>query len=112
MQPLDSGELDEIDAAVADARREFVAGFERQCEQMTTLIDTAATGSAPAASELGHVLHRIAGLAGTIGFPTVTTRAREFEDHVRDTPARAFDAETGRQMLVALRAAFRADLSR
>ena len=113
MQSPDPGELDEVDAALADARREFVAAFEPRCDRMAALIETVATTrSATAATELAQVLHRLGGLGGTVGLPTVTARARAFEDLVRDAPDTGFDVEEARHMLAALRAAFRDDLSR
>ena len=114
MQPSDPGDVDEVDAALAAARREFVATFESRCERMTTLIDGLGADGHDAASrdELAHVLHRIGGLGGVVGLATVSDRAREFEDLVRDAPAGRLDAGAARRLLAGLRAAFQADLSR
>jgi HPt (histidine-containing phosphotransfer) domain-containing protein len=114
MQPPANGdELDDVDAAVAAARRDFIDAFASRCDRMAALIDSGAVaGSTAAASELVHVLHRMGGLAGTVGLPTVTTRAREFEDMVRDAPHARVDIREAHRQLDALRAAFHDDISR
>jgi HPt (histidine-containing phosphotransfer) domain-containing protein len=113
MAPPDSEDLDDVDAAVAEARREFVAGFEARCDRMSSLLDHIGSGdSAAVAAELVHLLHRMAGMGGTIGFPTVSARARELEDMIRDAPEGGVNAADAREMLAALRTAFHTDLSR
>ena len=111
--PPDPDELEDVDAALADARRDFIDAFHPRCDRMAALIDdVASSGSAAAASELARVLHRMGGLGGTVGLPTVTARARDFEDLVRDAPDTGFDVDEARRLLDALRAGFHDDLSR
>jgi DNA-binding response OmpR family regulator len=94
-----------------DARAKFVAAFPSQSAQLASLVTRAATGDAAAAIDLRRAVHRLAGFAGTVGFPTVSARASELED-LLDAGARTFDAALARDMADATREAFTLDLSR
>src|ERR1044071_1403163 len=82
-RPDDEQVDDDVDVVLRETRRNFIRGFGAACAAMARLIDevTAETSGA-SRSELQHRLHRMGGLAGTIGFPTVSARAWEFEDHL------------------------------
>ncbi len=102
---------EDLDAAVADARAEFIGAFEGDCAAIDHLIDDVAAEVSGAAARLTGMLHRMAGLGGTIGLPGVSDRARQFEDVVRDSPGGRFDTRRARQLLAAVRRAFDQDLS-
>ena len=71
----------DIGRVLEETRTQFVNAFSGQCDTIAHAAGAAAdsTGSALAIN----VLHRMAGLAGTIGFPQVSTRAAELEDGLR-----------------------------
>lgn len=70
------GETDEFVALMRETRGRYIAGFPAQLDHFRTLVD-AGTGDAPAA--LRSAVHRMAGLAGTLGFHAVSTEAGRFE---------------------------------
>src|SRR6476661_9132187 len=74
-EPLDPA------AALRQARTRFMAAFESRCDSIRVLADSAAPAGGPS-SVLRQVVHRLAGLAGMVGFPSVSARARELEERV------------------------------
>ncbi|HXG56240.1 MAG TPA: response regulator [Vicinamibacterales bacterium] len=107
----ETADVDEALAAMMDARARFIAGFPAQCAAIQHLIATAAsTPASPARASLLQTAHRMTGLAGTIGFPTVSVRASELEGLARD--GAMLDGELAADMLAGLREAFTNDLSR
>ena len=96
---------------LAETRQRFVAGFPAQCESMRILVDQVASlGPRGPVAALSQVTHRMSGLAGSIGFPTVSVRASELERLVEDVGA--FDALLARAAVEAIRGAFRDDAAR
>ena len=93
-------------------RQRFVASFSAQCDSLRILVDDVATGgpSGPI-PDLTQATHRLSGLAGTIGFPTVSTRAAELEDLISGADVGAFDPSLARAIVNAIRDAFTADLA-
>ena len=71
----------------------------------------AALGPQGPAAALTDVTHRLIGLAGTIGFPTISARASELEVLVGDGSRGAFDSLLARDAVDALRKAFAKDLA-
>jgi two-component system, cell cycle response regulator len=69
---------DDVDRVVRETRQQFVGGFAAQCERIA-----AAAESGTGAGQAIESLHRMAGLAGTIGFPRVSTKAAELENALR-----------------------------
>ena len=66
-----------------EMRQHFVATFVAQCDALRILVDEVAAlhPRGPVAS--AHSLtHRLSGLAGTIGFPTISARASDLENLV------------------------------
>jgi HPt (histidine-containing phosphotransfer) domain-containing protein len=95
---------DEVDMVVADARARFEREFSVACARMNDLL------TEPAATDaLVHLLHRMAGLGGSIGFSRVSEQAREFEDVLRDGSPQAVDWSAARHRLDAIRRAFDED---
>lgn len=99
---------DDVEAVLRRTRADFVGGFEAAYTAMARLIDRLLHDRG-ARSELEHLLHQMGGLAGTIGFPTVSTRARELEDVVRDTVSEELDSSHARRLLDAIRLGFEQD---
>ena len=71
----------------------------------------AASGPRGPVAALTQVTHRLSGLAGTIGFPTISARASELEDLVGGAGRGAFDALLARDAVDAIRKAFAKDLA-
>jgi hypothetical protein len=112
MDAPDSAPDDEADAAIVEARKNFLAGFASACSTMEELIArTAADAGGPAAAQLAQIAHRMGGLGGTIGFPIVSTCARALEDLVRDAPPGQLDVDGAQRRLAELRAALDQDLA-
>ena len=111
MNPADDEQVeDDVDVVVRETRRNFISGFGAAYAAMARLVDVLAKDTSGASrSELEHLLHRMAGLAGTIGLPTVSDRAREFEDHLRDTMPDQLDPTTGHRFLEKIRLGFEQD---
>jgi HPt (histidine-containing phosphotransfer) domain-containing protein len=102
-----SGALQEV---LDDARRRFVATFASQCDAISALVDErAASGAIESSAGLTHITHRLSGLAGTIGFPTISARASELEALLEGADGAAFDAVLARAHLRAIREAFVTD---
>jgi len=100
----------DVDAVLRQTRADFVGGFGAACASMARLIDDLGREmSEVTRHDLAQLLHRMGGLARTIGFPTVSARARELEDLIRDTPYEQFDASHAHQRLDAIRLAFDED---
>ena len=80
-----------------EARQRFVATFVAQCDSIRILVDkVAALGPKGPVAALTQVTHRLSGLAGTIGFPTISARASDLEDLVGGAGRGAFDAVLAR----------------
>ena len=72
---------DALAAAWYEARQRFIAGFPKRSDSIGYLLGLVATfGKQGPLVALKQVVHKTAGLAGTIGFPTVSEKARELED--------------------------------
>jgi len=105
-------ELDDPDTVLRAARQRFVAGFLERFNSFGLMVDAigANVGGGPI-DALAQLLHRTAGLGGTIGLPSVSERAKQLEERVRAARVEGFDVEAARRELQALRAAFETDLA-
>jgi two-component system invasion response regulator UvrY len=93
-------------------RQRFAATFASQCDSIRNLVDNvAAMGPKGPVTKLRRVTHRLSGLAGTIGFSTVSARASELEDLAEGARSGAFDAALARDVINALRKALAKDLA-
>lgn len=97
-------EDEDPEQVLRDVRERFVRGFSGRCDRLDTMIDRDAF--APLVADT----HQLAGLAGMIGLPSVSARARELEDQLRD--AGRLDGAWARQRVSALRHAIAVDLRR
>lgn len=96
-----------------ETRQRFVAKFDVQCASIRALVDQVDShGPSDSVAALTHAAHRLAGLAGTIGFPTVSARASELEQMMDSVAGGAFDVSLARDVVARLRDAFTKDLAR
>jgi HPt (histidine-containing phosphotransfer) domain-containing protein len=71
----------------------------------------AALGPEGPIAALTQLTHRLSGLAGTIGFPTVSKRASDLESLVNEAGTPAFAAASARGAVDAIREAYITDLA-
>ena len=73
-----------------EMRQRFVATFAAQCDAIRILVDkVAALDPRGPVAALTQITHRLSGLAGTIGFPTISARASDLENLVAGAGGRA-----------------------
>src|SRR2546426_7457632 len=114
---MESGEApfeldDDPDAVLRAARQRFVAGFLERFNSFGLMIDAVGSNvEGGPIDALAQLLHRTAGLGGTIGLPSVSERAKQLEERVRAARVDGFDVEAARRELQALRDAFEMDLA-
>ena len=95
-----------------ETRQRFVDSFDAQLASIRALIEQVdSLGTSGAVAELTHVAHRLAGLAGTIGFPTISARASDLERMMDSVSGGAFDVALARDVVVRLGDAFTKDLA-
>ena len=97
-----------LDPVVEEVRLRFIADFPMRCDAAARLIDHTVDpiGAPEALISLRSQSHRLAGLAGLIGFARVSALASDLETITTATPGRSFEASSARAVLDALRAAF------
>jgi CheY-like chemotaxis protein len=99
------------EAAMRDARQRFIAAFPKRSDSIGLMLSTVATiGERGPVGPLRLIVHRISGLAGMLGFPTVSVRAQELELLLDGVGAGAFDASRATLAFDALEQAFTDDL--
>jgi len=95
-----------------ETRQRFVDTFLAQCDSIRVLVDdVAADGPNDPLAALTQVSHRLCGLAGMIGFPTIGARASELEGLAGNAGRGAFDAARARHIVDAMRDAFTSELA-
>ncbi len=100
---------DEALQALRDGRSRFVAGFSQRHRAMGRLLTTWMEGHAGPAGPLRESAHKMAGLAGMLGFPTVSQEAAALEAIITVEP---LDGPAAIAALARMGAAFTGDLSR
>ncbi len=102
-----------LEQVLHDTRERFVARFPAQCDSIGVLVESISTlGSAGPVVALKDVVHRLSGLAGQVGFPTITARASELEELARSASGGAlFDVALARRAVEAMREAFTTELA-
>lgn len=106
-------DADDPEAALRAVRLKFVSEFPTQCSALTQFIDrTADAASAEERTAFVRLAHRMAGLAGMLGLPTVSARARELEELVLSASGGPLDQHAASEALARLRDAFSADMTR
>lgn len=119
MEPQDPNDVpaavdpDDPEAAMRDARQRFLAAFPKRSDSIGLMLSTVATvGPRGPVAPLRQVLHRMSGLAGMLGFPTVSARARELELLLEGVENGAFDASRADLLFDAIEQGFTDDLAR
>ena len=103
---------DDPEAALRDARQRFLATFPKRSDSIGLLLATVSTvGARGPVLPLRHAVHRLTGLAGMLGFPTVSARARDLEQMIDLLDTGAFDASRASLLFEALEQAFTDDLA-
>jgi CheY-like chemotaxis protein len=100
---------DELARVLDETRARFVAGFVTDCDAIAALLEAAVVDtSGDPLTDLTSRVHRLIGLPGTIGFPTISRRALDFEGLLA---AGVIDAPLARVALEKMRRAFTHDLA-
>ncbi len=100
---------DELALVLDETRARFVATFVTDCDAIAALLEEALVhAGGDSQTELIARVHRLIGLPGTIGFPTISRRAVDLESLLG---ADAIDAPLARVALEKMRRAFTHDLS-
>jgi len=98
-------------AVLDETREDFVATFSARCDNLRALVGTAAaTGAGDAMASLTEAVHRLSGLAGTIGFPTISLRAFDLEYLLGSTTS-PLDAVAAAALVDAIDAGLGVDLA-
>jgi two-component system, NarL family, invasion response regulator UvrY len=95
-------------------RQRFASTFVAQCDSIRILVEkVAALHPRGPVAALTQITHRLSGLAGTIGFPTISARASDLENLAAAARGRGpLDAPAARAAVDAIRDAFAPDLAR
>ena len=105
-------DLDDPEAAMRDARQRFLATFPKRSDSIGLLLATVSTiGARGPVVPLRHAVHRLTGLAGMLGFPTVSARARDLEALLEGVEAGTFDASRANLLFEEMEQAFTDDLA-
>lgn len=105
-------DTEDPEAAIRDARQRFLASFPKRSDSIGLLLSTVATvGARGPVAALRHAVHRMCGLAGMLGFPTVSARARDLELLLDGLDDGTFDVSRANLMFEALEEAFTDDLA-
>ena len=95
-----------------ETRQRFGATFPAQCDSIRRLVDRAvALGRPGPFGALRQIIHRLTGLAGTIGFPKISARASELQALVVGAGSRPLDPVLARAAVDAIRDALAEDLA-
>jgi DNA-binding response OmpR family regulator len=109
---LTEGDGEDPEAAMRDARQRFIAAFPKRADSIGLLLNMVVTiGPTGPVQPLREVVHRTAGLAGTLGFPTVSERAREIEAVLDGAERHVIDGTKANLLFDAMRDGFTDDLA-
>jgi two-component system, cell cycle response regulator len=100
-----SNEASDPELVLRETRARFIASFRERCEQIRSLC---VAESATEREDAVRRLHKMAGLAGTIGFARVSAEAGRLENAVREADA---SSAAALPLMDALLTAFARDLS-
>ncbi len=81
--------MDDAVAGLEALRRRFLARVRRDLATLGTALDAFERGDRPVEevhAEMRAILHRLAGSAGSFGWPEIGARAAELEELLGDTP--------------------------
>ena len=102
---------DDPESAVREARSRFIAGFRKRCSSIEELIvEVEQKGTDGPLPALKQIVHRLSGLAVTVGMQEVSARAAEL-DRLLDAPRAPLDAAPLRKAFEDMQDAFTTDLA-
>ena len=103
---------DTLDPVIEEVRLRFIADFPIRCDMAQGAVERLAESArdTEALAVLQSLAHRLAGLAGLVGFRRVSTLASELESLTRCANG-GVDATAARGMVQSIRAAFAEDVS-
>lgn len=105
------GGTDDLGEILHDIRERFVTTFAARCDAVAHLIERLADpGEDGSRSALLQIVHRMAGLAGTIGFVELGREANTLETLLYDAPTHGLDQRVAADLIARMRAAFERDL--
>ena len=108
VHPPPTPEDQEADQALRDARTRFVAGFTQRLSAMATLLDHLDRGAGGALVPLRESAHKLAGLGGMLGFPSVSEHAAALEQALLADP---LNLTATRESMQRMASGFTRDLS-
>ncbi|MDQ3439112.1 MAG: response regulator, partial [Planctomycetota bacterium] len=95
----------ELEAVLRESRQGFIEAFSGLCNNLA--LHAAGDAGAPSAEDVSDLVHRLAGLGGTVGFPRVSAEASALELALT---ASGTNADRLREGVAALQSAFAKDL--
>jgi CheY-like chemotaxis protein len=108
----DADRSDDPEQAMRDARQRFIAAFPKRADSVGLLLNMVLTlGPKGPVRPLREIVHRTAGLAGTLGFPRVSEFALELEQMLDQADEHIVDSAAANGIFDALREAFAEDLA-
>jgi DNA-binding response OmpR family regulator len=107
-QPPSTPDDQEADQALRDARTRFVAGFTQRLSAMATLLDSLDRDAGGALVPLRESAHKLAGLGGVLGFPSVSEHAAALEQLLLAEPV---DLAAARAAMQRMAGGFTRDLT-
>ena len=110
---VDALEAAGLDQVITQVRTRFIADFPIRCDSADTLIDRTADATIQrvSAQSLRSLAHKLAGLAGIIGFRRVSALATDLEALAGDLEASAVEAPAAHAVVELMRAAFAHELA-
>lgn len=107
---LPATEDDDPEQILRQTRERFIDAFPGRCRSIRLLADTVATiGMGGPIQALRRIVHQLTGLAGTVGFPSVSERSADLETLIMAAPTIGVDLQAMLAALDDVRAAFDAD---
>ncbi len=104
---------DDPEFAMREARQRFIAAFPKRSDSIGLLLGMVSTvGQSGPVDQLRQLVHRTAGLAGTLGFPLVSTHATALEQELDHVAAGTFDPDRAARTFDLLQNGFAEDVSR
>jgi DNA-binding response OmpR family regulator len=101
---------DDPESALRELRRRFIDTFDERLRSLDLLVDgVVVQGAGGPLETLRKQAHQLAGLAGTIGFPSVSDRASELEQLTLATAPMQIQRATWQEAIGNLQTAFRDD---
>jgi DNA-binding response OmpR family regulator len=100
-----------LETVLQETRHRFSTTFVARCDSFRLLVDDAAKGRETARRALIEAAHKLSGLAGTIGFPTVSGCAAELEQLVDAGPRETLDITRAHTIVAAIEQAYTRDLN-